>query len=94
MEGCIVEVRPSLKARKRELQAPLTISVILVLVDLRLHQIERLLRGEEDLLLLWAPHIDVSPIQAEDEEHDLVQYRSCSTLIPRASSASMSRIAS
>jgi hypothetical protein len=58
--------------RKRELQAPLTISAILVLVELRLHQIERVLRGEEDPLLLWAPHNDVSPIQAEDEEHDLV----------------------
>ena len=58
--------------RKRELQAPLTISAILVLVELRLHQVERVLRGEEDPLLLWAPHNDVSPIQAEDEEHDLV----------------------
>jgi hypothetical protein len=60
--------------RKRELQAPLTTSAILVLVELRLHQVERVLRGEEDpLLLLWAPHNDVSPIQAEDEEHDLVR---------------------
>jgi hypothetical protein len=40
--------------RKRELQAPLTISAILVLVELRLHQVERVLRGEEDPLLLWA----------------------------------------
>ncbi len=61
-----------LEDRKRELQAPLTISAILVLVELRLHQVERVLRGEEDPLLLWAPHNDVSPIQAEDEEHDLV----------------------
>ncbi len=34
--------------RKRELQAPLIISAILVLVELRLHQVERVLRGEED----------------------------------------------
>ncbi|WP_244237571.1 hypothetical protein [Corallococcus llansteffanensis] len=61
-----------LEDRKRELQAPLTISAILVLVELRLHQVERVLWGEEDPLLLWAPHNDVSPIQAEDEEHDLV----------------------
>jgi hypothetical protein len=61
-----------LEDRKRELQAPLTISAILVLVELRLHQVERVLRGEEDPLLLWAPHNDMSPIQAEDEEHDLV----------------------
>ncbi|ADO73849.1 uncharacterized protein STAUR_6092 [Stigmatella aurantiaca DW4/3-1] len=61
-----------LEDRKRELQAPLTISAILVLVELRLHQVERVLRGEEDPLLLWAPQNDVSPIQAEDEEHDLV----------------------
>ncbi|WP_244224580.1 hypothetical protein [Corallococcus sicarius] len=61
-----------LEDRKRELQAPLTISAILVLVELRLHQVERVLRGEEDPLLLWAPHNDVSLIQAEDEEHDLV----------------------
>ncbi|HYO52948.1 hypothetical protein [Archangium sp.] len=61
-----------LEDRKRELQAPLTISAILVLVELRLHQVERVLRGEENPLLLWAPHNDMSPIQAEDEEHDLV----------------------
>ncbi|MDY7225782.1 hypothetical protein [Hyalangium rubrum] len=61
-----------LEDRKRELQAPLTISAILVLVELRLHQVERVLSGEEDPLLLWALHNDVSPIQAEDEEHDLV----------------------
>jgi hypothetical protein len=61
-----------LEDRKRELQAPLTISAILVLVELRLHQVERVLRGEEDPLLLWAPHNDVSSMQAEDEEHDLV----------------------
>jgi hypothetical protein len=30
-------------------------------VELRLHQVERMLRGEEDPLLLWAPHNDVSP---------------------------------
>jgi hypothetical protein len=34
-----------LEDRKRELQAPLTISAILVLVKLRLHQVERVLRG-------------------------------------------------
>ncbi|WP_177241497.1 hypothetical protein [Stigmatella aurantiaca] len=36
--------------QKRELQAPLTISAILDLVELRLHQVERVLRGAEDPL--------------------------------------------
>ncbi|MFL5350684.1 MAG: hypothetical protein ACJ8AT_38425 [Hyalangium sp.] len=65
-----------LEDRKRELQAPLTISAILVLVELRLHQVERVLRGEEDPLLLWAPHNDVSPgvaavlrVGAQDDCH-------------------------
>jgi hypothetical protein len=59
--------------RKRELQAPLTISAILVLVELRLHQVERvLLGGGRPAALVGAAQRRVShPIQAEDEEHDL-----------------------
>lgn len=38
----------SLDSREQELRAPVSITAILVLAELRLRQIERVLRGEED----------------------------------------------
>lgn len=57
--------------RQRELQAPVAVTAILVLAELRLQQVERVLRGEEDPLTLWAPHND-SPPASEEGEQDVV----------------------
>jgi hypothetical protein len=44
-----------------ERQAPRSIVAILVLVDARLHQLRRVIQGEEDARQLWAPHNAISP---------------------------------
>ncbi len=62
----------SLDSRERELQAPVSITAILVLAELRLHQVERVLRGEEDPQHLWAPHNDVTPGGGEGDGQDVV----------------------
>jgi len=62
----------SLDSREQELQAPVSITAILMLAELRLHQVERVLRGEEDPLHLWAPHNDVAPGSGEGDEWDVV----------------------
>jgi hypothetical protein len=62
----------SLDSREQELQAPVSINAILVLAELRLHQVERVLRGEEDPLHLWAPHNGVTPGSGEGDEQDVV----------------------
>jgi hypothetical protein len=62
----------SLDSREQELQAPVSITAILVLAELRLHQVERVLRGEEDPQHLWAPHNDVTPDKAEGDAQDVV----------------------
>jgi hypothetical protein len=62
----------SLDSRKQELQAPVSISAILVLAELRLQQVERVLRGEEDPLHIWAPHNNVTPGSGEGEDQDIV----------------------
>lgn len=62
----------ALNSREQELQAPVSITAILVLAELRLHQVERVLRGEEDPQHLWAPHNDVTPGGGEGDEQDVV----------------------
>ncbi|NTX08011.1 hypothetical protein [Myxococcus sp. CA040A] len=62
----------SLDSREQELQAPVSITAILVLAELRLQQVERVLRGEEDPQHLWAPHNDVTPDSGEGDKQDLV----------------------
>ena len=62
----------SLDSREQELQAPVSITAILVLAELRLQQVERVLRGEEDPQHLWAPHNDVTPGACEGDEQDVV----------------------
>ncbi len=62
----------SLHSREQELQAPVSITAILVLAELRLQQVERVLRGEEDPQHLWAPHNDVTPDSDEGDEQDVV----------------------
>jgi len=62
----------SLDSREQELQAPVSITAILVLAELRLQQVERVLRGEEDPQHLWAPHNDVTPRAGEGDEQDVV----------------------
>jgi hypothetical protein len=62
----------SLDSREQELQAPVSINAILTLAELRLHQIERVLRGEEDPQHLWAPHNDVTSGDGEGDAQDLV----------------------
>jgi len=58
--------------QRHELQAPVSITAILVLAELRLHQVERVLRGEEDPQHLWAPHNDVTPGGGERDEQDVM----------------------
>jgi hypothetical protein len=62
----------SLDSREQELQAPVSITAILMLAELRLQQVERVLRGEEDPQHLWAPHNDVTPGAGEEDEQDVV----------------------
>jgi hypothetical protein len=62
----------SLDSREQELQAPVSITAILVLAELRLQQVERVLRGEEDPLHIWAPHNNVTPGGGEGDEQDAV----------------------
>jgi hypothetical protein len=62
----------SLDSREQELQAPVSINAILVLAELRLQQVERVLRGEEDPLHIWAPHNDVTPGGGEGDAQDVV----------------------
>jgi hypothetical protein len=62
----------SLDSREQELQAPVSITAILVLAELRLQQVERVLRGEEDPQHLWAPHNDVTPESGEEDAQDVV----------------------
>jgi hypothetical protein len=62
----------SLDSREQELQAPVSINAILTLAELRLQQVERVLRGEEDPLHIWAPHNDVTPGVGEGDEQDVV----------------------
>jgi len=62
----------SLDNREQELQAPVSITAILMLAELRLQQVERVLRGEEDPLHLWATHNDVTPGRGEEDEQDVV----------------------
>lgn len=62
----------SLDSREQELQAPVSITAILVLAELRLQQVERVLRGEEDPVNLWAPHNNVTPGSDEGNEQDVV----------------------
>jgi hypothetical protein len=62
----------SLDSREQELQAPVSITAILVLAELRLQQVERVLRGEEDPQHLWAPHNDITPDSGEGDEQDVV----------------------
>lgn len=62
----------SLDTREQELQAPVSITAILVLAELRLQQVERVLRGEEDPLNLWAAHNDVTPGRGEEDGRDVV----------------------
>ncbi|WP_426754758.1 hypothetical protein [Myxococcus sp. Y35] len=62
----------SLDSREQELQAPVSITAILVLAELRLRQVERVLRGEEDPQHLWAPHNDVTPDSGQGDEQDVV----------------------
>ncbi len=63
-----------LEDRQSELRAPLSIMAILVLVELRIRLIERVLRGEEDPLDLWAPHNDTTPVRREGDEPDVVHH--------------------
>lgn len=62
----------SMDSREQELQAPVSITAILVLAELRLQQVERVLRGEEDPQHLWAPHNDVTPGGGEGNGQDVV----------------------
>ena len=62
----------SLDSREQELQAPVSINAILTLAELRLHQVERVLRGEEDPLHLWAPPNNVTSGSGEEDEQDAV----------------------
>ncbi|WP_254380220.1 hypothetical protein [Corallococcus exiguus] len=62
----------SLDSREQELQAPVSVSAILTLAELRLQQVERVLRGEEDPQHLWAPHNGVTPDSGEGDEQDVV----------------------
>ncbi len=62
----------SLDSREQELQAPVSITAILVLAELRLQQVERVLRGEEDPQHLWAPHNGVKLGGGEGDEQDVV----------------------
>jgi hypothetical protein len=62
----------SLDSREQELQAPVSITAILALAVLRLYQVERVLRGEEDPQHLWAPHNDVTPDKDEGDARDVV----------------------
>jgi hypothetical protein len=62
----------SLDSREQELQAPVSVSAILTLAELRLQQVERVLRGEEDPQHLWAQHNDVTPRDGEGEDQDVV----------------------
>lgn len=48
-------------SREQELQAPVSVSAILTLAELRLQQVERVLGGEEDPQHLWARHNGVTP---------------------------------
>src|SRR5262245_11519238 len=62
----------ALDSRGQELRAPVSLTAILVLAELRLHQVERVLRGEEDPQHLWSPHNDVPPGGGEVDEQDVV----------------------
>lgn len=62
----------SLDSREQELQAPVSVSAILTLAELRLQQVERVLRGEEDPQHLWTPHNDVTPGHGEGDGQDVV----------------------
>lgn len=62
----------SLDSRQQELQAPVSITAILALTELRLQQVERVLRGEENPLHLWAPHNDVTPGGGKGDGQDVV----------------------
>jgi len=62
----------SLDSEEQELRAPVSITAILVLAELRLRQVELVLRGEEDPQHLWAPHNDVAPARDEGDARDVV----------------------
>jgi hypothetical protein len=61
-----------LEDRQSELRAPLSITAVLVLVELRIQLIERILRGEENPLDLWAPHNDTTPVRREGDDPAVV----------------------
>ncbi|WP_375757424.1 hypothetical protein [Corallococcus exercitus] len=62
----------SLDSREQELQAPVSITAILVLAELRLQKVERVLRGEEDPLHLSGPHNTTTVGNQEGDGQDVV----------------------